>query len=70
MQRFIIRPEDWNDHRYQFYKDDQLTLAILQDKGAPIRGTFLLKANMDEYDWKREKDPKDNCEVFYVKRKY
>jgi hypothetical protein len=70
MQRFIIRPEDWRDHRYQFYKNDQKTLAILKDKGAPIKGTFLLKANTDEYNWKREKDSNDNCEVFYVRRKY
>lgn len=70
MEKFVIRPEDWRNHKYQFYKYEQLTLAILQDKGAPVKGTFLLKANVDEYEWKRERDPRDNCEVFYVRRKY
>jgi len=70
MNRFIIRPEDWKNHKYQFFKKEQLTLAILQDKGAPVKGTFLLKADTDGYIWERESDKRDNCEIFYVKNKF
>lgn len=69
MKRFVIRPEDWKSHKYQYYRGEQLTLAILQDKGAPVKGTFLLKPNAEDFEWKRESDPQDKCEVFYVRRK-
>lgn len=70
MERFVIRPSDWTSHKYDFFKNEQLTLAILKDKGAPVKGTFLLRPNKDEYEWKREHDSRDNCEIFYVRRKY
>jgi len=70
MERFVIRPEDWKNHKYQAFYNEQLTMAILKDKGAPIKGTFLLKPNKDEYDWKKEYDPRDNSQIFYVRRKY
>lgn len=67
--RYVIRSEDWDNCKYQVYKDQQLTLAILQDKGAPVKGGFYLEADVENFEWERQVDPQDGADIFYVKRK-
>lgn len=66
-EKFVIKSEDWKSLKYQAFRNEQLTLAILKDKGAPVKGNLFFTPDMDNYEWKREK--KENEEIFYIKTK-
>ena len=38
---------------YNWCKGEQLVLAILQDKGAPVNGTLYFEPDTINYDWTR-----------------
>lgn len=69
MKTIKIHESDYKDKKYQMFTDEQLVLAILKDKGAPVKGRFLLSPDTENYEWKVEKDQLRNYDVFTVFRK-
>lgn len=52
---------------YNWCKGEQLVLAILQEKGAPINGVLVYEPDTLNYDWTRYRGK--DCDIFQWKIK-
>lgn len=69
IEKVVITQKDWKNYKYQAFRNDQLTLAILKDKGAPVKGNMFFKADTENYVWERFKDDSNGNDIFLIKIK-
>lgn len=57
METCTISDMEWGERMNRWDLDpQQALLSLLKEKGAPIKGHVILKADMENYIWYREDD--------------